>query len=135
MQVNPYLSFNGECAEAFKFYESCLGGELFIMTYGQSPEGPYEPGAENRIMHASLRIGNTPLMGSDVPPQWAKPPAGFTVSLQVDTVEEAEKVFGALSNGGSVTMPLAETSWAKSFGMFTDRFGIPWMVNCSKPMS
>ena len=136
MHVNPYITFDGQCAEAFRFYESCLGGELFMMTYGDAPDGAQvPPGNDDRIMHASLKVGDTPLMGSDAPPQWAQKPAGFSVSLAVGTVEEAERVFASLSAGGTVTMPLAETFWAHRFAMFVDRFGTPWMINCEKPMA
>lgn len=89
---------------------------------------------QDKIMHASMSLGNTMLMGADAPPGRFQKAQGIVVSINVDTPQDADRVFKALSEGGSVQMPIAETFWAKRFGMATDKFGIPWMVNCSKPM-
>lgn len=136
MNVSPYLHFNGNCAEAFKVYEKVLGGKnLYMMTYGDSPmKDKTAPEQQKNIMHASLKVGETVLMGSDAPPQHFATPAGMSVTLDLATPEEAEQVFAALAEGGSVRMPIQETFWAKRFGMLTDRFGTPWMFNCAKPM-
>lgn len=136
MKVSPYLSFNGNCAEALAFYETALGAKVEgAMTWGESPmAGQCPPGDENKIMHAAVQVGESLVMCSDAPPTMYSQPQGITVSLHVDDTGEAERVFGALSDGGTVRFALAETFWAKKFGMVVDRFGIPWMVNCSKPM-
>ncbi|PZO37193.1 MAG: VOC family protein [Pseudanabaena frigida] len=134
MQLNPYLTFNGQCEAAFKFYEQCLGGIIvMMMTHGESPMA--EKTAEewrNKILHAQLTIGDIVLMGSDSPPEYFEKPQGFSVNLQFEDVAESERVFQALAEGGTVRMPIQETFWANRFGMFVDRFGIPWMINCSE---
>ena len=129
--LDSYLFFDGNCAEAMRFYERTLGGKMeMVMTYGQSPEPENCPaGAENLVMHASMKLGDRTLMASDVPPSMGpKPMAGFALSLAYDSAEEARRVFDALAQGGSVTMPMTKTFWAETFGMLTDRFGTPWMV-------
>eukprot|EP00898_Chlorokybus_atmophyticus_P002353 jgi/Chlat1/3118/Chrsp21S03351 len=135
MKIVAYLRFAGDCAAAFKFYERCLGGKATLTTHKSAPaDTQVPPEWESKIMHATLIIGNdTVLMGADAPPSYYKKPQGFCVNLSVDKAEEAEKLFQALSEGGNVTMPLAPTFWAQRFGMFTDRFGIPWMVNSEAP--
>ncbi len=132
MKINAYLNFNGNCEAAFRFYESCLGGQIvMMMTHGDSPiEAP--PGWEKMIIHARLIVGDAVLMGSDAPPDQYNGAHGFSVSVVVDTAEEADRVFAALSEGGSVHMPIGETFWAVRFGMLIDKFGIPWMINCEK---
>lgn len=137
MSLHPYLSYKGNCAEAFKFYETATGGKItFLITYDQAPPGsPVPPDMAGQVMHARMSIGDGVLMGSDAPTQFASTPAGFSVSLNLATPEEADKVFAALSAGGVVKMPIAETFWAQRFGMFIDKFSIPWMINCEKPMS
>lgn len=136
MKISPYLSFNGNCDAAFKFYEKCTSGKItFRMTYGESPMAAQTAAeARDRIMHVSLQIGSNEIMGADAPPQYFSQPQGFSVSMQVDTPAEAEQLFNALSENGQVRMPLQETFWAQRFGMFIDQFGIPWMINCHKPM-
>eukprot|EP00898_Chlorokybus_atmophyticus_P002356 jgi/Chlat1/3120/Chrsp21S03347 len=135
MKILAYLSFNGDCEAAFKFYERCLGGKATLMTHKSAPiDTQVPPEWENKIMHAALMVGNEAvLMGGDPPPSHYTKPQGFCVNLSVDKAEEAEKLFQALSEGGTVTMPLAPTFWAQRFGMFTDRFGIPWMINSEAP--
>jgi PhnB protein len=133
MTLNPYLSFNGNCAEAFQFYEKALSGKvLFSMTWGQAPPDMQMPGMKDKIMHTTMKVGDSTLQGADTP-QHDKI-SGISVALDIPEVEEAERVFAALSAGGTVQMPIAETFWAKRFGMTLDKFGIPWMINCSKPM-
>lgn len=135
MQVNPYLSFDGRCEAAFKFYEKALGGKIVaMMTYGETPMKDQTPAEQHgKIVHARLTVGDEVLMGGDAPPGRYEPTKGMVVALGVDQPAEAERVFNALSEGATVTMPIAETFWARRFGMLTDRFGIPWMVNCERP--
>jgi PhnB protein len=135
MQLNPYLTFNGQCEAAFKFYERCLGGKIeFMLTHGDSPMAQQTPaGWRNKIMHARLVVGDKVLMGSDAPPERYEGPKGFSVSLGIETPAEAERIFNALAENGTVQMPLQETFWALRFGTLVDRFGIPWMVNCERP--
>ncbi len=132
MQLNTYLVFNGQCEEAFKFYEQCLGGKIAAMfTHAGTPAAEHVPTAWlNKIMHVRLEVGDSVLMGSDSPPDRYKPPKGFSVNIAVEKPEEAERIFHALAEGGTVGMPLEQTFWAERFGMVVDRFGIPWMVNC-----
>jgi PhnB protein len=135
MQLNPYLTFNGQCEAAFKFYERCLGGKIeFMLTHGDSPMAAQVPAEwRNKIMHARLVLGDKVLMGSDAPPERYEGAKGFSVSLGIDTPAEAERVFHALAEKGTVQMPLQETFWALRFGTLVDQFGIPWMVNCERP--
>jgi PhnB protein len=136
MRTNPYLLFDGRCEEAFRFYEKTLGAkiEAMLRAEGTPMADKVPPEQRNKIMHARLIVGGTVLMASDCPPDQYKAPQGFSVTLGVETPDEAERVFNALADGGAVRMPIAETFWARRFGMLTDRFGIPWMVNCEKPM-
>jgi PhnB protein len=132
MNIDPYLTFNGNCGEAFRFYEKVLGGKIeMMMTYDQAPPeaGTVSPGSEKRIMHVRLSVGGQIIMGSDAPPQHFTPMGGFSVSLAPDSRDKAEKTFKALSEGGKVMMPFQKTFWAEGFGMVVDRFGTPWMVN------
>jgi PhnB protein len=135
MQLNPYLNFDGDCADAFRFYAECLGGRIVaLQTHGDSPiAGQVPAAARDRILHARLEIGDQVLMGSDSPPGQHEQPRGVWVSVQVAEPAEAERVFHALAEGGAVRMPLQETFWAARFGMLIDRFGTPWMVNCDRP--
>ena len=135
MPVNPYLTFGGQCAEAFRFYEKSLGGRITVMqTHGETPMKDATPAEwHNAVMHAEIVIDGTVLMGSDRPWEAFKPPQGFSVSLVLADPKEAERKFAALAAGGAVTMPLQETFWALRFGMLTDKFGVPWMVNCQGP--
>jgi len=130
--LDTYLFFDGQCAEAMRYYERTLGGRLeAVLTYGDSPE-PQQcpPGAKDLVMHTALKLGDRTLMASDVPPSMGpKPMAGFALSLAYPSTEEARRIFDALSQGGSVTMPMTKTFWADSFGMLVDRFGTAWMVS------
>jgi PhnB protein len=136
MKITPYLGFDGTCAEAFKFYERALHGKIdMMMTYGESPAAAQTPADQHgRIMHVHMKVGDQSLMGGDAPAGMHQKPAGFCVSLHVDTEVEAERVFKELGDGGKVNMPMSETFWAKRFGMAVDKFGTPWIVNCPKPM-
>jgi PhnB protein len=136
VKLNPYLAFNGSCAEAFKFYETVFGAKpVMAMTYGQSPMAAQTPPEmKDRVMHASITVGDVTLMGSDAPPHMYKPMQGIVVNIGVEDPNEADRVFAELSKGGAVTMPIAETFWAHRFGALTDKFGTPWMVNCLKQM-
>ena len=132
MQLNPYLNFNGNCAAAFKFYEKALGGKIqMMMTFAESPIAEQVPAAQrNKVIHARMTFGDQVLMGSDAAPNRYEPMKGFSVSLQVETAVEAEKIFKALSEKGSVSMPIQQTFWAERFGALVDEFGTPWMINC-----
>jgi PhnB protein len=134
MQLNPYLTFNGQCEAAFKFYEQCLGGKIVAMLpHAGTPAEEHVPAEwRNKIMHARLTVGDDVLMGSDAPPDRYEGSKGFSVTLGVDNPAEAERVFNALAEKGTVQMPIQETFWAARFGMLVDRFGIPWMINCEK---
>jgi PhnB protein len=131
MQVDTYLLFNGQCEEAFKFYADRLGGKIeAIMTHEGSPAADQVPKEwRQKILHARMTIGNTVLMGSDAPAGHYKQPQGFSVSITVKDPNEAERLFTALAEKGSVQMPIQQTFWSPKFGMLVDRFGIPWMVN------
>jgi len=135
MKVNPYLTFNGQCAAAFKFYEQVLGGKIsFSMTWAEMPGADqYPPESQKLIMHTSLCVGEETLMGADAPPDRYRKAQGTNVSLHLTDLVEGERIFKALSENGSVTMPFQKTFWAPGFGMCVDQFGIPWMVNCEQP--
>ena len=136
LSLNTYLTFDGNCREAFEFYRSVFGGEFdSIGTFGEAPPNmPTVPDDEKgRIMHVSLPIGSSCLMGSDRATQFAPAPAvgnNFSISITAETREQCDALCAKLSDGGSVTMPLSEQFWGSYFGMCTDRFGINWMVSC-----
>ena len=133
MDFSTYLFFNGQCAEAFNFYEQCLGGKVQAMTYAGSPmESTIPADWRDKIIHARLTVGDQTLMGSDPPPGHYQKPQGFSVSIGVNDVAEGERIFNRLSEGGTLTMPYQKTFWAAGFGMCVDRFGIAWMVNCEQ---
>lgn len=134
MNVQPYLFFDGRCEEALEFYRSALGAEVtMLMRNNESPEPPppgmVPPGSENKILHASFRVGDTTLMASDGHCAGKPIFKGFSLSLTAANEAEAERLFGALGNGGQVQMPLTKTFFSPRFGMVTDRFGVPWMVS------
>jgi PhnB protein len=137
MNTGTHLHFRGNCREAFRFYAEALGGRIvFAMTYGESPAAEHTPaGMREQIIHTRLDLGGQFLLGCDTPADRYQAPQGFNVMVAVEQSDEAERVFRALADNGTVTMPLQETFWAKRFGMCTDRFGIPWMVNCAKPLA
>jgi PhnB protein len=131
MVISPYLSFNGHCEEAFRFYAKVLNGTLGeISTYGDSPIRDQTPADwHSKVMHVTLTVEGAVLMGSDAPPTQFSPPQGISVSLTGLSVEDGARTFRALAEGGTVTMPFEKTFWASGFGMLVDRYGIPWMVN------
>jgi len=132
VQLNAYLVFNGQCEAAFKFYEKVLGGQILGMfTHAGTPAAEHVPPEWlNKIMHVTLKVGDSVLMGSDAPPDRYNKPQGITVNIALSDVAEAERIFHALSENGTVGMPIQQTFWAERWGMLTDRYGIPWMVNC-----
>ena len=132
MKIESYIFFTDQCAEAMRFYEKALGGKIeAMMTYGDAPAGPHNtPDMANKVIHARLVVGDAVLMASDGPHSEER--KGFAVAIQADTVAEADRVFNALGEGATVTMPLGETFFSQRFGMLTDRFGVPWMVNCAE---
>ena len=137
MSVNPYILFNGNCEEAFKFYARITGGKIDMMMphSGTPAEGHVPDEWKNKIMHARMTIGRTLLMASDAPPGHYNKPQGFSVSLQVKTVAEGESIFNALADGGKVNMPFQKTFWSQGFGMLVDRYDIPWMINCDETLA
>ena len=131
-QPIPYLAFDGNCADAMRFYAKVLGGKLDMLTFGQSPMAEKTPeGARNQIMHARLALeDNCSLYAGDSPPGMSYQGIhGVSITLNYDAVAQADRVFSALADGGKVTMPFGPTFWAKRFGMATDKFGCPWIVN------
>ncbi|MFA6312811.1 MAG: VOC family protein [Sterolibacterium sp.] len=133
MQVLPYLFFEGRCEEALEFYRNALGAEiLMLMRYKDNPEpqvqGGCPPGSDNKVMHASFRLGESTLMASDGLCKGQPSFQGFSLSLTLPGVAEAERLFGVLGEGGQVQMPLAKTFFSPMFGMVADRFGVSWMV-------
>lgn len=134
MQINVHIPFQGQCEEAFKLYEKTLGGKItFMGRYSEMPDQSMTPpGWGDKIMHASMDINGVTIMGADSAHHYAKP-QGIDVSVNVTDPAEAERVFATLSEGGQVRMPLEETFWALKFGMLTDKYGVPWMINCGKP--
>ncbi|MGH9899340.1 MAG: VOC family protein [Pyrinomonadaceae bacterium] len=136
MRINPYLTFNGQCKAAFKFYEQVLGGKIeTLMTPADMPadkstEEHMPAEWRDKILHASLTLGNDVLMGSDAPPDRYEKPQGFSVSIQFTDLAEADSKFHALAENGKVQMPFGKTFWSPGFGMCVDQFGIPWMVDC-----
>lgn len=135
MKMNPYLTFAGDCAEAFDFYAEVLGGSVEErMRFGDAPDCDWVTDDwRDKIMHSTLVFQGLVLMGSDAAPQWFQKPQGVSVALEVDSDAEAERIFGAFSQGATVTMDLQETFWASRFAMLVDRFGTPWIINSEKP--
>lgn len=137
--VQPYLFFSGRCDEALQFYQKTLGAKIeMLMRYNESPQpmppGSIPPGFEKKVMHVSFRVGDSILMASDGDDEDLKF-SGFSLSLTCTTEDEAKRVFGALSEGGQVTLPISKTFWSPCFGMLKDRFGIGWMVTVASGQS
>jgi PhnB protein len=130
MQLMPYVAFGGKCEEAFNFYAKAVGGSVDFHRFGTSPMNVPEE-AKNLVMHGTLTFGNATLFGSDGMPGKPAPTTGGNVSLSVSTptAEEGAKVFAALAEGGTVTMPFAKQFWGDTFGMLVDKYGNAWMVN------
>ena len=138
MNVEPYLFFEGRCEEAVEFYRRALGAEVTALKrFKDSPEPPppgmVPPGAENKVMHANFRIGDTTVMASDGRCTGKPSFQGFSLSIDAASDAEADRLFAALGDGGQVQMPMSKTFWVESFGMLTDRFGTSWMVSGGKP--
>ena len=134
MQLNPYLMFDGQCEAAFKFYAKVLGGKIeAMMTFEGSPMAEQTPSEwRKKVMHARITVGDEMLMGTDPPPGRYEAMKGFSVTISVDNPHQAERIFRALSENGTVQMPIQKTFWAARFGMLVDQFGTPWMVNCEQ---
>ncbi len=134
MHIHPYLDFGGRCEEALAFYTSALGAKVeLLMRFKDMPE-PHEPGiippgAEEKVMHVTFRIGESTVMASDGQCRGIGDFSGISLSIQMTDIVEAERIFTALADGGEVRMPFAETFWAPRFGIVVDQFGVPWMVN------
>ena len=131
MDVHPYLFLDGRCEEAIEFYRAALGAEIeLLMRYRDAPDPAMcPPGAEDRVMHATLKIGAATLMASDGHCGGDPEFKGFALSLPAADEGEARRLFDALSDGGQIQMPLEKTFWSPAFGMVADRFGVAWMVN------
>jgi PhnB protein len=133
MQVQPYLFFDGRCEEAVEFYKGALGAKVeMLMRFKEAPDQPppgmVPPGSEDKVMHACFRIGDTAVMASDGRCQGQPSFQGFSLSLTAADEAEADRLFGALAEGGQVQMPLGKTFFSPRFGMVADRFGVSWMV-------
>ena len=133
MRASAHLTFAGDCAAAFRFYERALGGKIVtLLTYGETAmAGQVPPEWRGKIVHASLKAGDLSLAGADLPPQQYQRPQGFYVLLEVPDPGEAERVFQALAEKGYVQLALQKTFWSPAFGIILDQFGIPWEVSCA----
>ena len=134
MQLYPNLTFNGQCEEAFKFYEKCLHGRItFMMTYEDMPmDLQTPPDWRKKIGHATFAVSDYMFSGSDAPPGQYQKPQGFALQFNLGDPVEAERIFKTLAENGTVQMALQETFWARRFGVLVDAFGIPWIINCEK---
>ena len=134
MKLQPRLSlaFNGQCEAAFRFYERCLGGTIsFMLTWGNTPMGAAAPPDwQAKINHATLQIGDTVITGADMLEAQYEAPKGFSIVLNIDDADAAERMFNALAENGTVDYPLQQTFWAERFGALHDQFGISWSINC-----
>jgi PhnB protein len=133
-EINAYLIFNGNCREAMTFYQKCLGADLQMLPFSDAPGGNIPPEARDRVMHARLAKGPTVIMASDnMPGMPFQQGSNFFISLNCENVQEVEKLFSSLSVKGQVKQAPQETFWAARFAMFTDQFGVNWMLNLYKP--
>ena len=135
MKLHTYLNYGGNCEQAFRFYEQHLGGKItFIMTHADAPAATeVPPDWKKAILYASMSIGDTEIMGNDVPPDRFQPMRSVYLSLTVDSIEEAERIYALLSEGGEIFMPMAETFFAFRFAMLRDKFGTSWMILHERP--
>ena len=135
VRINPYLSFDGQCEAALQFYGRCLGGKIvYQMTYAASSMATQVPPEwGTRIFHATFAVGDQTLGAADAPPGTYRTPQGFSLTLDIDEPAEADRLFKGLSENGTVQMPIQETDWASRFGVVTDQFGTPWIINCEAP--
>lgn len=136
MKINTYLNYGGNCRQAFKFYEENLGGKIgMMMTHAEQPDASgVSPEWKDAILHGDITIGGTVLMASDVPPDRFQPMRSAYLSLSADSIQEAERVYALLSEGGEIFMPLGEAFFAHRFGIVRDKFGINWMIINERPM-
>jgi PhnB protein len=128
LALESHLNFNGDAKAAFDLYQKTFGGELSIFRYGDSPMSERFPDRADKVLHARLQIGDAAFMGCDVPEDY-ETPRGFRISAQLTEKAEADRIFNALADGGTIDMPLQETFWSPWFGMLTDRYDIAWMIN------
>jgi PhnB protein len=137
MKLNAHLNFGGQCEAAFQFYERCLGGKIQTMlSYGDSPMADQVPAKwQSKILHATLSVGDDVLMGADVLAEQYEKPQGFSVLLHLDDPAEAERIYQALAENGTVQMPLQKTFWAALFAVLVDSYGTPWEINCTPESS
>ena len=134
MNLTTHVTYNGQCEAAFKFYERCLGGKIrSMLAWGSTPMAKHAPpGWGEKILHASLLIGDDVLAGADVLPEQYEQPKGFAVLLGVEDPADAERVFHALAENGKVLMEIQKTFWAARFGVLIDQYGVPWEINCEQ---
>jgi PhnB protein len=134
MQTTPYINFQGKCREAMEFYRDLLRGEITqIFSYGESPmAGEMPEASHDSIMHSELVAGDAVIMGADGPPQEGKGASNVSIALSIDDVDEAERIFKGLSDGGTIGMEFQQTFWVERFGMCVDRYGIGWLINGGK---
>jgi len=137
VQLHTYLNYGGNCEQAFKFYEQHLGGRItMLMRHGEQPGGPpVAPEWANAVLHARMNLGDTELLGADIPPDRFQPIRSAYLSLTLESDQEADRVFGLLSDGGQIFMPMQETFFASRFAMLRDRFGTSWMLLHPKPQN
>jgi PhnB protein len=137
MQLHTYLNYGGNCEQAFRFYEQHLGGKITMMTrHGEQPNASgVSPEWKNAILHARISIGGTELLGADIPPDRFQPIRSAYLSLTVNSIEEAERIYALLSSGGQIFMPMEETFFAYRFAMLRDQFGTSWMLLHQKPQT
>ena len=135
MKLHPHLNYGGNCEQAFRFYVQHLGGRItMLMRHGERAALANAPsGWDNAVLFARMTLGDSELLGNDVPPEHFQPMRSAYLSLAVDSTPEAERIYALLAEGGQVFMPMQETFWAARFGMLTDQFGVPWMINCETP--
>jgi PhnB protein len=134
MTLNPHLSFNDQCEAAFKLYEHCLGGKItFMLTWRDSPmKDQAPPEWQDKIAHATLTLENTSVAGADPLPGQYEQAKGFSLLLNLNNPDEAERIFRTLAENGTVKTPMQQTFWALRFGALLDQFGIPWAINCEQ---
>lgn len=136
MKLYTYLNFGGNCEEAFRFYETHLGARFVMLSrHGEQPGAPVAPELKDKVLHARLTLGGTELLGADVPPDRFQPMRSAYLTLIVESVAEAERIYALLTEGGQIFMPLAETFFAVRFAMCRDRFGTSWMLLHERPQA
>jgi PhnB protein len=130
-EVTPYIMFDGNCEQAMKFYQKCLGGTLEMFPYSEAPMPEFQS-VKDRIMHGTLKLESASILAADsFPGKPAKQGDNIHISLTCNNMQEAEKIFSSLAEKGKVNMPLQKTFWTSGFGMLTDQFGVHWMINCA----